>query len=392
MERAMRRLFLSIVTISFLFASGLSARAADLPVPKGLWLVTDFPSVTVQAGGTASIRMKLQNSGLPPERIALSVKGLPKGWKAQLLGGGQPVEAAMPFTNDSVSLELRLDTPADQTSGTYDLTVVGTSPSQSVSLPLQVSLGKELPAKLELKPKLPSLKGTIKASFDYEFTVKNTSGKNLLINLAAQTPPNFQASFTENYGSQQINSIPVDAGQSKDLKLKVQLPFDATAGNYKLMVTASAEGASAEMPLSLQATGQSKLHLTGTGDRLSAEAEAGQSSQVKLVLSNDGTAPSENVTLSSTPPKDWKVDFETKTIDRINPGEKKEITANVMPSAKAIAGDYMTTIKASGSGDSTSADFRINVTTSTLWGAFGIGIIAIALLILVGAVARFGRR
>ena len=95
----------------------------------------------------------------------------------------------MPFTNDSVSLELRLDTPADQTSGTYDLTVLGTSPSQNVSLPLQVSLGKELPAKLELKPKLPSLKGTIKASFDYEFTVKNTSGKNLLINLAAQTPP-----------------------------------------------------------------------------------------------------------------------------------------------------------------------------------------------------------
>ena len=34
----------------------------------------------------------------------------------------------------------------------------------------------------------------------------------------------------------------------------------------------------------------------------------------------------------------------------------------------------------------------IGVTTSTLWGVTGIGIIAVSLLVLVGAVARFGRR
>ena len=37
--------------------------------------------------------------------------------------GGQPVEAAMPFTNDSVSLELRLDIPKEQTSGTFSIGV-----------------------------------------------------------------------------------------------------------------------------------------------------------------------------------------------------------------------------------------------------------------------------
>jgi uncharacterized membrane protein len=391
MEWAMRRLFFSIVAISFLFLGG-QGFAADLPVPKGIWLVTDYPAVTVQAGGTSSIRMKLQNSGLPPERMALSIQGVPSGWKAELLGNDQPVDAAMPFTNDSVSLTLRLDVPENQPPGTTNLVIQAKGGSQSASLPLQVSLGKELPAKLTLKPTLPSLKGTIKASFEYEFNVKNSSGKNMLVNLSAQTPPNFQASFTENYGSQEINSISVDAGATKDLKLKVQLPPDATAGDYKLAVTASAEGASAQMPLALQATGQSKLHLTGQSDRLSAEAEAGKASQVRLELSNDGTAPIENVSLSSSPPTDWKVDFDTKAIERLDPGQKKEVIAMVTPSAKAIAGDYMTTIRASGNGDSTSADFRIAVTTSTLWGAFGIGIIAIALLVLVGAVARFGRR
>jgi uncharacterized membrane protein len=43
-------------------------------------------------------------------------------------------------------------------------------------------------------------------------------------------------------------------------------------------------------------------------------------------------------------------------------------------------------------GLSESANFRITVLTSTLWGAVGIAIIAIALLVVVFAVARFGRR
>jgi uncharacterized membrane protein len=390
----MRRSLLTFA-LSLILAMGsllVDHPASAQAVPKGMWLVTDYPAVTVRAGETASIRMKLQNAGLPPERMALSVQGLPSGWKAQIMGGGQPVEAAMPFTNDSVSLELRLDVPAEQKSGTFSLGVLAHGSNASASLPIQVTLGHELPAKLTLKPKLPSLKGTVRASFDYEFSVKNDSGKNLLVNLGAEAPPNFQASFTENYGTQEINSIPVDAGQSKDLKLKVQLPPDASAGNYKVLLTASAEGATAQVPLALQATGQSKLHLSGKDERLSGSADAGETSQVHLILSNDGTAPAEKIELSASPPTDWKVDFPNKSIPELAPGQKQEIVANITPSAKAIAGDYMTTFKASASGDSTSADYRVGVTTSTLWGAFGIGIIAVALLVLVGAVARFGRR
>jgi uncharacterized membrane protein len=386
----MRRFVLALL-VSFIGSFG-AAIAADSPAPKGLWLTTDYPAVTVRAGETASIRMKLQNSGFAPERATLSVQGLPSGWKAQLLGNGQPVDAAMPFTNDSVSLELRLDIPKDQTSGTFNLGVQARGNTASANLPLQVTLGQELPASLTLTPKLPSIKGTVKASFDFDFTLKNASGKNLTFNLGAEAPPNFQTSFTENYGTQEINSIPVDAGQSKDLKVKVQLPPDASAGDYNVMVTASAEGVSAQMPLSLQATGQSKLRLSGKDERLSGSADAGKVSQLHLILTNDGTAAAENIDLSASPPTDWKVDFQKKTVEHLDPGQSQEIVANVTPSTKAIAGDYMTTFRASSSGDVASADFRVGVTTSTLWGAFGIGIIAIALLVLVGAVARFGRR
>src|ERR1700757_3172058 len=80
---------------------------------KGLYLLTDYPAVSVRPGTTSTVSLRLQNYGLPPERFALSVDGTPPGWPATLLGGGQPVAAAMPATDQSVALQLRLDVPAN---------------------------------------------------------------------------------------------------------------------------------------------------------------------------------------------------------------------------------------------------------------------------------------
>ena len=66
--------------------------------------------------------------------------------------------------------------------------------------------------------------------------------------------------------------------------------------------------------------------------------------------------------------------------------------ALITPTAKAVAGDYVTTLRAAARGESASQTFRVAVATSTQWGIVGVGIIGIALLIMVGAVARFGRR
>ena len=89
---------------------------------KGLWLLTDYPSQTVRPGEVANVRFKLQNAGLAPESLALSVDGAPAGWKADVLGGGQPVAAAMPGINESSSLQLRVDVPKDAKPGSQTMT------------------------------------------------------------------------------------------------------------------------------------------------------------------------------------------------------------------------------------------------------------------------------
>ena len=384
----------SIALLAFIASFVMAAAGfAQADAPKGLFLVTDYPAQTVRAGEITTIRLKLTNAGLPPEPVALSLAGVPAGWKVDILGGGQPVASAMPGVNQDVALQLRVDVPKDAQPGSQKIVLSAKGPlTQAPDLVLTLTVGSEAPAKLSLKSRLPSLRGTPRSAFEYTVTVGNDSGKDLTVALSAQSPANFQTTFSEGFGSNEISSIPIEAGQTKDIKVKVTPPRDVKAGDFPVLVKVASEGATAELRLTLQVTGQGKLALSTKDGRLSGEAEVGKAAAYTLVVTNDGTAPIEEVEMSGTVPANWKVEFSPKTIASVAPNEKKEVQVLVTPADKAISGDYVASFRASGRGESASADFRITVTTSTIWGIVGIGIIAIALLVLLGAVMRFGRR
>jgi uncharacterized membrane protein len=387
----MRRLVFLVCAVVVLGAA--PARAEETPRDiKGLYLVTDYPAVTVRPGTTSTISLRLQNYNLPPERLELAVSGVPAGWTATLLGGGQPVAAAMAATNGSASLQLRLDVPANAAMGTQTMTVTAQGQGANVSLPIAVTLAKDLPAKLSVQPQLPELRGTAKSSFEYQIAVKNDSGKRLVVALAADAPRNFETSFTEQYGSQELNAVPIEPGQSKDVKLKVRPPNTIGAGRYPVAMRATAEDANAKADVVLEVTGQPKLDITGRDGSVSARAEAGKETSIPVLITNSGTAPADQIELSGSGPSGWKITFEPKQIDRIAAGQNQEVQALITPAAKAIAGDFVTTLRATSRGESASSNFRITVTTSPMWGIAGVGIIGVALLVMVGAVARFGRR
>jgi uncharacterized membrane protein len=386
---------LRFALLSFAVLSSLAAvpaGAQENPPIKGMFLLTDYPAVTVRPGTTSTINLRLQNYQLPPERMALSLSGVPQGWTANLLGGGQPAQAVMATANQSTSLQLRLEVPANAAMGTQNITVSAKGPTTEVTLPVAITLAKDLPAKLTLEPQLPSLRGTAKSNFEYQLNVKNDSGRNLVVSLAAQAPQNYETSFTEQYGSQELSSIPVEAGQSKTVKLKVRPPSTVGAGRYPVTVKASAEDATADASVALEISGAPKLTLAGRDGIVSGRAEAGKETTIPLIVTNTGTAAADEIELSSTAPNGWKINFEPKTVDRIAPGANKEVQVQVTPPEKAIAGDYAPTFNVAARGENASTQFRIAVQTSTMWGIVGAGIIAVALLIMVGAVARFGRR
>lgn len=380
-----------VFAISLIAPAAKAADSHDSNI-KGLYLMTDYPAVTVRPGTTSNIPLRLQNFGLEPDRYQLSVSGVPSGWTATILGGGQPVAAAMPAPDASVPFELRLDVPESGKLDAQTLIVKAEGKGSAASLPIEVALAKELPAKLSVTAQLPSLRGSPKSSFEYTLGIKNDSGRNLTASFAAQAPESFETSFTEAYGTQELSSIPINAGQSKDIKLKVRPPSTIDAGHFPVTVTVKAEDASAKADLALDVIGQPQLLLAGRDGLLSARAVAAQQSSIPIVVTNSGTAPAENVTLSASSPTGWKVAFEPSTIERLVPGKDAEVQALVTPSDKSLAGDYMVTARADARGESASSQFRITVATSTVWGMVGAGVIGVAMLLMLGAVARFGRR
>jgi uncharacterized membrane protein len=381
-----------------LMLSAMAATAANAADPpqggiSGLFVTTRYPALTVRAGETTTIDLSVRNFKLPPQLLSLGVPQAATGWKATILGGGQPVGAVEVAPDSEERLQLRLEPPAGIGHGDYHFIVEAKNAQYDDKLPITVTIGEEVPAKLKLTTNFPALRGTATTSFKYKVSVTNDSGRDATINFSADAPKNFQIGFTEAYGSQQITSIPIEAGKSKDVEAALTIPRDSPAGDYKLVLHAKTEAVTADLPASLTIVGQPRLALSGEGGRLSGEAYAGQGSQLTVILRNDGSEAAREIELNATTPEGWKSSFDPKQVVQLAAGATQNVKVTLSPSDRAIAGDYQTTIRASAAGGlSESANFRITVLTSTLWGAVGIAIIAIALLVVVFAVARFGRR
>jgi uncharacterized repeat protein (TIGR01451 family) len=172
----------------------------------------------------------------------------------------------------------------------------------------------------------------------------------------------------------------------------VRPPNTIGVGPQKITARATAEDATATAELGMEITGTPKIEIAGRDGRLNASATAGQETTIPVTVTNTGTSAAEAVELSGSAPSGWKVEADPKVIDRIPPNENKEVSFKVTPTGKAVAGDYVVTTRASARGESASQTFRVAVATSTQWGLVGIGIVGVALLVLFGAVMRFGRR
>ena len=98
------------------------------------------------------------------------------------------------------------------------------------------------------------------------------------------------------------------------------------------------------------------------------------------------------MTLAATAPTGWTVTFEPETVDVPASAEGVQVTAHLTPSADAIAGDYVTTFRASSDLANDSAEMRITIETSLLWGAVGVGLIALVLAGLWWTFRKYGRR
>jgi uncharacterized membrane protein len=358
---------------------------------KGIWISTPFPSFNAAADETVTLDLTVHNAGRPPQRVGLQLERLPAGWSAVFLGEGKRVQSVFVAPDDKATVKLRLEPSAQASEGTHRIEVLAIGADSRFALPIAITIGQSLPPRLTLRPELPELRGSPNSEFDFKVAIRNDGGDDATVRIDADVPQGFRAKITEQYGSQELPSIPLKVGEEKRVSVKITAPFGAQQGKLPIVLRATSGKAETETQLTMDVAGEPRLELTGTGERLSA-AEAGDETPLEVVLVNRGSAPAHNIRLEATPPSGWTVKFEPDKLEVLAPEAKQTVKALVAPAAKAIAGDYLVTVRAVTDGANKSADFRVSVRTSTLWGVVGVLVIAAALVVLVAAMLRYGRR
>ncbi len=361
-----------------------ATRAAEPPT-----LTTPYPAVVVAPGGRVSFDVDVATE--QPERVDLDLTGVPAGWTASIHGGGFVVDGVQTSGGDPVTVRVDVGVPPTAT-GTSTILLEARARTGVARLALQVRAEAAAGGDVTLTTDFPSLRGPASSTFSFNLTISNQTAEDLTFSVNAQGGAGWEVA-AKLTGQAQAASAIVKAGSTAGVTVSATPPANVAAGTYPIDVVATAGARRIPATLQVEITGSYRLGLSTPTGRLNGSGTAGQETRIPLVLKNSGTAPLANVKLSATAPSGWKVTFEPETIATLDADATADVTATVVPSGDAIAGDYVVTMRAAGDPSaSSSAEIRFTVETSLAWAAVGIGLIAAVGLGLWWVFRRYGRR
>ncbi len=385
MGRVVRRMA-ALGLIAFLILVGVPTAAAADTVS----LSTPYPGVAVAPGTKVSFDVSVKTD--TSARVDLSLKDVPADWTASLFGGGFIVDGVQTSGTTAATVRLDVTVPAAAAAATQRIAVVARTGTATDTLPLDIRVTPNAAGDVSLTTDFPSLKGPSTTTFSFNLTLHNDTSEDLTFTGVATGPDGWTITTQVSSESQAANAL-VKAGATTPVTVTAKAPAAIDAGQYPISVDVTSGSRTAHQDLGVEITGSYSLTLSTSDQRLNANATAGAVTDLTLVVTNTGTAPVQGVALSATPPSGWTVTFDPPTVD-VTTDVPANVTAHLTPSGDAIAGDYVTTFKATAPSNlaSASADIRVTVETSLLWGAVGIALIAVVLVGLWWTFRRFGRR
>jgi uncharacterized membrane protein len=352
-------------------------------------LTTPYPAVTIQPGNTVTFPLDIAVPA--PERVGLAVSGAPKGWTANLRGGGNIVNAVFAGGTTAATVDLSVTVPQDATPGSQTLTVTATADQGTRALPIEVTVLGDTGGAITLTSDFPQLSGAPTSTFSYSLTLANTGTQKQTYTLQGQGPDGWTVSVHPSSNGQALTDT-VDGGATDTLSVTAQPPSTVTAGSYPIQVTVASGSQSATTNLEADVTGAPAVTLSTPNQVLNAQVTAGSTGTVSLVVTNTGSTVLQNVAVTASAPTGWTTTFAPTTIDTIQPGSAATVDATLKPSSDALAGDYDVTFTVTAGTATANVDIRTTVQTSPLWGFIGLALIVIVIVGLGWVFRRFGRR
>lgn len=387
--KTLRRLVTAAILAVMLGALSVAASAAE-----GLEMSTAYPGMTASAGDNLSFALDFDSSLGSGQSVGLSVVSMPEGWEGYFTGNSSEISQVYVRNGENTGLAtFELTIPDDAADGTYTVTLRATGEGGSTDdLKLQLILTTEEVGSSNFEAQYPEQEGSASTSFSFDATIVNNSASEQTYNFSSDAPSGWTVTYQPSGETTQVASLTVGARSSQGVTINVTPPTGVTAGTYDISCSAVSANDTLSTDLSVVITGSYSLDVSTPSGLLSADASAGKETTVTLTLTNNSNTDLQNINLTSSAPEDWNVEFSESTIDLLEAGATKEVTATMTASEDALSGDYVVTVTASNSETSDSAEFRISVKTSTLWGVVGVVLILVVAGGLIWVFKKYGRR
>ncbi len=246
---------------------------------------------------------------------------------------------------------------------------------------------------VQLVCKYPIIEGVAGETFNFELylapTVKEYAGK---YDFNVVAPPEWVATLWLSHPDRRIKGIDLEGvlAPTETITVKAAPVPGKTPepGEYVFTFEMMSDEFQASIDLTAVVTDRYELDLTTATGRLNTEIKGEAEQNITILLENTGTAPIEDIALSSDKPDGWGITFEPDKIDSLEPNLTREVNVSIKPPQRTIAHDYNVTLKADSKRSSDSMNMRITVQTPRIWSGGGIGI---AVSVIAGLVFLFRR-
>lgn len=397
-------LMLAALTVAF-FVMLLARAPLRAYAAGGLSLSTEYPGISISAGESLNISLRLKNTSGADIDADVDVLSMPEGFEGYIQGGSYQVSRVYVENGGEAEVKLHLTVPRELAEGSYSVVVGASAGSAYDELELRLDAAEQHGGQGSFSSEYPSQEGSSDTSFSFSTTLINNGLTTRSYSLSANAPSGWTVRFTPASESTQISGIDVESGASQGINVSVTPPGTVEAGEYTISLSAVSAEEKLSTDLTVVITGTYALELGTPTGLLSFDAHGGKTSDVRLTLTNTGNVDLSEVTLNASVPSDWTVTYEgaetegsegqgieENVTSSIPAGSTVEVVAHVKPGSDTITGDYSATFTASNDEVSDSAEFRVSVKTKTIWGMVAI-VIIVAVFAGVGYMfRRYGRR
>lgn len=367
---------------------------------SGIDMSTDYPGITVKAGNTVSFPLDFTSLDGEAYDISLSVSSIPDEWEGYFKGSSNEITMAhLSASGDGLMLaeddlaDFYLTVPDDAAEGTYTVELeADAGGADTDTLKLNITVTETVSGESAFTTEYAQQQGATGTSFSFDATLENNRNEEQSYSLSADAPTGWTVTFTPSSESVNVASVTVDASGSEGLTIGVTPPENVEKGDYTILCTAASASEKLEAELTVSITGTYDVSLSTVDGLLSCDAEANKATSLTLVVTNNGNVDLEDLALSYSANDEWEVTFDEDTIESLEAGASKEVTAYITPCDNAITGDYAAYLTVSNDETSSNVQIRVTVKTATTWGIVAVGIIVILVVVLGIIFKKYGRR